>query len=148
MGHPMYGLNLFGHGPTRLKGNSVVPSLRQAQGRLFGLHSSLRQSGTHLSPLRGRRWGTRFVAVRSNVGHPRESDLHFLGYTLGIDIALALMNNLERIPVRVEDVCGVVSRIVFDSRSRRDIVLRPGCHCGSIEVINLRVALGLEPPMD
>ena len=50
------------YGPTHPKGDSVVPS--------FGLHSSLRQSGAHLSPLRGRRWGTRCQVVRSDVGHP------------------------------------------------------------------------------
>ena len=33
-------------------------------------------------------------------------------------LVLTLMNNLERIPVRVEDICGVVARIVFQPRAR------------------------------
>jgi hypothetical protein len=33
-------------------------------------------------------------------------------------ISSALMDDLERIPVRIKHVSGVVSRIVFDSRPR------------------------------
>jgi hypothetical protein len=43
-----------------------------------------------------------------------------------VTVPLTLMNNLERIPVRVEDICGVIAGVVFEARARRNIILRAG----------------------
>src|SRR5580692_2299764 len=45
------------------------------------------------------------------------------------------MNNLERIPVRVEDIRGVIAGVVFQPRARRNIFLRAGSDGRLVELI-------------
>src|ERR1700683_513872 len=63
-------------------------------------------------------------------------------------LSLAFMDDLERIPVRVKHIGGVVSRIVFHSCPRRDVVPRASRHCRPVEFIDLTIAFGHEPPMN
>jgi hypothetical protein len=79
---------------------------------------------------------------------PERADLHFLECCGDTNPVLGLMNNLERISVRVQDISGVIARIVFEPGSRRDVVLCPGCYRRAIKIIDLSVVFGLEPPMD
>jgi hypothetical protein len=58
------------------------------------------------------------------------------------------MNNLEGIPVRVEDICGVVSGVVFQPRARRNIVSRAGGNCHFVRCVDCDIVVGLESPMD
>jgi hypothetical protein len=51
--------------------------------------------------------------------------------------SLAFMDDLERIPVRVEYITGIVSRIVFQSCAGRNIVSGASGDCGLVEFINL-----------
>src|SRR6266851_4515641 len=58
------------------------------------------------------------------------------------------MDDLERIPVRVEYIGGVVSRIVFQSCTGRNVVPGTRGHCGLVEFIDLFLIFGLEAPMN
>ena len=58
------------------------------------------------------------------------------------------MNNLERIAVRVEDICGVVAGVVFQTRARRNIILRAGSYGRLLELIDFGVIPGHESPMN
>src|ERR1700722_14760316 len=62
--------------------------------------------------------------------------------------SLALMDDLERIPVRVEYISGIVSRIVFQSCARRNIVSGASRDCSLVEFINLIVIFGPEAPVN
>jgi hypothetical protein len=61
---------------------------------------------------------------------------------------LTLMNNLERIPVRVKDICGVVAGVVFYPRARRNIILRTGSHGRLAELIDFAIVLSHKSPMN
>src|ERR1700730_2773538 len=54
----------------------------------------------------------------------------------------------ERIPVRVEYIGGVVSRIVFQSCTGRNVVPGTRGHCRLVEFIHLSLIFGLEAPMN
>src|ERR1700683_2136799 len=62
--------------------------------------------------------------------------------------SLAFMDDLERIPVRVKYIRGVVSRIVFHSCPRRNIVPGTSGYCSLIEFIDLTIVFGHEPPVN
>jgi hypothetical protein len=62
--------------------------------------------------------------------------------------SLAFMDDLERIPVRVKYIGSVVSRIVFDSCPRRNIVLGTSGYCRPVEFIDLTDAFRHEPPVN
>ena len=57
------------------------------------------------------------------------------------------VDDFEGVSVWIEYVGCVISWIVFDSGPRRNIVPPSSCYRGLIKVIDLTVALGLEPPM-
>src|SRR5258707_3501461 len=58
------------------------------------------------------------------------------------------MDDLERIPVGVEYIGGIVSRIVFQSRAGRDVVPGTSGHCGLVEFIDLLFIFGHEAPVN
>src|SRR5437588_5780741 len=58
------------------------------------------------------------------------------------------MDDLERIPVGVEYIGGIVSRIVFQSCAGRDVVSGTSGHCGPVEFIDLVLILGHETPVN
>ena len=58
------------------------------------------------------------------------------------------MNNLERIPVRIEDICGVVAGVVLHPRARRNVNLRASGNCRLVELIDLGMVLSHESPMN
>jgi hypothetical protein len=92
-------------------------------------------TGAHLAvdliaPRRGRR----------SIEHPIDGGHH--GFTL------ALMDDLERIPVGVEDIGGIVSRIVFQPCAGRNVVPGTSGHCGLVEFIDLLFIFGHETPVN
>jgi len=62
--------------------------------------------------------------------------------------ALALMDDLERVSVRIKHISGVVSRIVFDARPRREIVFGASGYRSHVELIDFFIAVGHEAPMN
>src|SRR5712692_1891419 len=58
------------------------------------------------------------------------------------------MNNLERIPVRIEDICGVVAGVVLHPRARRNVNLRASGNCRLVELIDFGIVLSHESPMN
>ena len=58
------------------------------------------------------------------------------------------MDDLERIPVRVKYIGGVVSRIVFHSCPRRNIGPGTSGYCSPVEFIDLTIVFGHEPPVN
>src|ERR1700676_2285797 len=58
------------------------------------------------------------------------------------------MYDLERIPVGVEYIGGIVARIVFQSCAGRNVVPATRGHSGLVEFIDLLLILGDEPPMN
>jgi hypothetical protein len=58
------------------------------------------------------------------------------------------MDDLERIAVRVEYICGIVPGIVFKPCSRRNIVPGASGDCRLIEFIDLIIAFGHESPVN
>src|SRR6266566_9510920 len=58
------------------------------------------------------------------------------------------MDDLERIPVGVEYIGGIVSRIVFQSRAGRNVVPGTSGHCGLVECIDLVFIFGHETPVN
>src|SRR5260370_17919480 len=57
------------------------------------------------------------------------------------------MNNLERIPVRIEDICGVVAGVVFHPRAGRNVILRARGDGRLVELIDFGIVLSHESPM-
>ena len=78
----------------------------------------------------------------SDCGHSREPHQVWTGEVL------AFVNDFERIAVRVKYIDGIISRIVFQSCRRRNIVLGTGGHRRLVELIELSVILGHEAPVD
>src|SRR5579864_7760901 len=58
------------------------------------------------------------------------------------------MDDLERIPVGVEYIGGIVSRIVFQSCAGRNVVPGTSGHCGLVEFIDLVFIFGHETPVN
>jgi hypothetical protein len=58
------------------------------------------------------------------------------------------MDDLERIPVGVAHVGGIVSRIVFQSCAGRNVVPGTSGHCGLVEFIDLIFIFGHEAPVN
>src|SRR5258708_3871748 len=58
------------------------------------------------------------------------------------------MEDFERIPIRVKYIGGVVSRIVFHSYPRRNIVPGTSGYCRPVELIDLTIVFGHEPPVN
>ena len=58
------------------------------------------------------------------------------------------MNNLERIPVRIEDICGVVAGVVFHPRAGRNVILRARGDGRLVELIDFGIVLSHESPMN
>src|SRR5260370_40133534 len=58
------------------------------------------------------------------------------------------MDDFERIPIRVKYIGGVVSRIVFHSYPRRNIVPGTSGYCRPVEFIDLTIIFGHEPPVN
>ena len=58
------------------------------------------------------------------------------------------MDDLERIPVRVKYIGGVVSGIVFHSRPRWNIVPGTSGYCRPVEFIDLTSIFGHESPVN
>src|SRR5260370_181355 len=58
------------------------------------------------------------------------------------------MDDLERIPVGLEDIGGIVSRIGFQSCGGRNVVPGASGHCGLVEFIDLVFIFGHETPVD
>src|SRR4029077_18325249 len=63
-------------------------------------------------------------------------------------LTLALMYDLERIPVGVEYIGGVVSRIVLQSCAGRNVVSGNSGHGGLVEFIDLPVVFGHKTPVN
>ena len=62
--------------------------------------------------------------------------------------SLAFVYDLKRIPVRIKYIGRVVSRIVFRSCPRRNIVSGASGYCRPVEFIDHSIAFGHEPPMN
>jgi len=58
------------------------------------------------------------------------------------------MNDLEGIAVWVEDIGSVITRIIFQSSTGRNIVSGASGHCGFVEGIDLILAIRHESPMN
>src|SRR5260370_17135013 len=58
------------------------------------------------------------------------------------------MDDLERIPVRIEYISGIVSRIVFQSCAGRNIVSGASGDCGLVEFIDLILIFGHKAPVN
>src|ERR1700757_2852869 len=58
------------------------------------------------------------------------------------------MDGLERIAVRVEYISGIISRIVFQSCARRNIVSSASGDCGLVEFIDLILIFGHKAPVN
>jgi len=58
------------------------------------------------------------------------------------------MNNLERITVRIEDICGVVAGVVFHPRARRNVILGASSDSRLVEFIDFGIVLSHESPMN
>jgi hypothetical protein len=63
-------------------------------------------------------------------------------------LVLVLMDNLERIPVGVEYIGGIVSRIVFQPCAWRNVVPGTSGHRGLVEFIDLLFIFGHETPVN
>src|SRR6202022_1269809 len=62
--------------------------------------------------------------------------------------SLAFVDDFERIPVRAKYIGGVVSRIVFHSCPRSNIVPGTSGYCCPVEFIDLSIVFGHEPPVN
>src|ERR1700729_2054025 len=60
----------------------------------------------------------------------------------------AFMDDLERIPVRVEYISGIVSRVVFQSCAGCNVVSGASGDCGLVKLIDLRRIFGHKAPVD
>src|SRR5258708_20303531 len=58
------------------------------------------------------------------------------------------MDDLERIPVRIEYISGIVSRIVFQSCAGRNIDSGASGDCGLVEFIDLVLRFGHKAPVN
>src|SRR6266851_4691751 len=58
------------------------------------------------------------------------------------------MDDLERIPVGVEYIGGIVSRIVSQSCAGRNVIPGTSGHCGLVEFIDLIFIFGRETPVN
>jgi hypothetical protein len=58
------------------------------------------------------------------------------------------MHHLERISVRIEYIRGIVSNVVFQPRTRRNVIPGAGGHRRLVEFIDLIVVFRIEAPMN
>src|SRR6266513_3677788 len=64
-----------------------------------------------------------------------------------LNLGLALVNNFERVAIRIEHVSGVIAGIVFQTSTRRDIVLCARSDCSLVEGIHRFVVFCDEAPV-
>src|SRR5256885_8626318 len=90
----------------------------------------------------------RLFGSRPYFGQPMEYPIRLGQDERHHGFTLALMDDLERIPVGVEYIGGIVSRIVFQSCAGRNVVPGTTRHCGLVEFIDLVFIFGHETPVN